>query len=930
MSNFIRTITTIAFFLFAPSGLAGYTKNVLVIHSYNIEFEWTKLVKQGIDEAFQDNQQVRLLHEYLDAKRFPSTNNSERFWAYIAQKFSETRIDAIMVSDDAALNLLLKNRAQTFQGVPAVFLGINSTPQNLGKARNISGVFEHRNILQTIVSIKSITGHDEVVIIYDDEITGKANVLKAREAINAPEAPSKLHFLKNMELHSSVERLKTYGPDVPILLLGQLFDFRNGRALVGWDVATSFLSRHLNNPIFGIGVAAMNHGAVGVDVVDGLRHGKQGASIVKQVLSGYEIDRISPVKMADSKWIIDQKVLMEHELLLDNLPDNTELINEDKSFYSEYTLLVWIVSSAFVFAFLLIGLLSVLMQKGNLKRNILLENEERYKDVAEIASIIIWECDTVGRFTYLSNNVYKIAKLHSQTVIGQTLEEFANSDKRVSVDLEHLTCLMRKREPISNVVLKIRLTNEDLQIFLVNAMPVSHNGSFWGYRGTLNEVTEKHHLSQKLAFIATYDPITGLINRTAFCETLDNVSTSKVGASSYLCFLDLDRFKAINDTAGHLVGDAMLASIAQVIKMSISKHDCLGRLGGDEFGLILQSRSIEEARKTCEAIVRNVDEHQFQWNDRLFSVGVSIGMVFVDKGFDQTELLSKADIACYKAKDAGRGRLYVAKRNFEDLCVDEAELGYISNVSQALQQKRFYLVKQLIRPLHPDCGKPNHYEILLRYKDENGKPVSPAVFIPAAEKHGVITLIDRWVVETVFSEYERYFPEGNTLVSINLSGISVSNDAFVSGILDLFGRYNVDPKTICFEITETAAIGQMSSALHFIKRMKSLGVRFALDDFGSGTSSFGYLKQLPVDYLKIDGSLIRNIVTEPTDQAIVASIHSIAQMMGMQTIAEFVENDQIEQILAIIGVDFVQGYGVGYPINCDEPAVTTIGAKVCG
>ena len=242
---------------------------------------------------------------------------------------------------------------------------------------------------------------------------------------------------------------------------------------------------------------------------------------------------------------------------------------------------------------------------------------------------------------------------------------------------------------------------------------------------------------------------------------------------------------------------------------------------------------------------------------------------------------------------------------------------YIANVSQAIEKNQFHLVKQLIKSINNYDEYHEHYEILLRYKDVKDNIISPELFIYTAEKYGVITIIDRWVVETLIHNYKQYFPDEKTRISINLSGISISNKEFVEYIIDLVSNSNIDPHFICFEITETAAVSQISQATKFISIMKKIGVKFALDDFGSGVSSFGYLKKLPVDYLKIDGSLIKNIVTEPSDRAIVNSVNRIAQMMGMKTIAEFVENEQILEVLAEIGVDYAQGYSIGKPINIE-------------
>jgi len=375
--------------------------------------------------------------------------------------------------------------------------------------------------------------------------------------------------------------------------------------------------------------------------------------------------------------------------------------------------------------------------------------------------------------------------------------------------------------------------------------------------------------------------------------------------------------------SGNQVGDSLLKEVTCLIGSCLKEGDILGRLGGDEFGLLLKGASVSEAQNISQEIIDRVSTNRFQWNNRFFDIGISIGIIsIINNPFDAIELLSKADLACYRAKDLGRSRFCIAGTDNIDLNNVQMQMEYISSVSQAIEQNQFYLVKQQIKAIDRQDNY-QHYEILLRYKDITGKNISPGLFIPAAEKYGVITIIDRWVLETIVKNYNNYFPDGQTTISVNISGISITNNNFTEFVLNLFNSSNIDPSYICLEITETAAISQISQALKFISTMKKLNVKFALDDFGSGLSSFSYLKDLPIDYLKIDGSLVKNIVTEPSDLAIVDAINCIAKKMKIKTVAEFVENEQIYQMLAEIGVDYAQGYGIHKPEKCDPRVLTS-------
>lgn len=440
-------------------------------------------------------------------------------------------------------------------------------------------------------------------------------------------------------------------------------------------------------------------------------------------------------------------------------------------------------------------------------------------------------------------------------------------------------------------------------------------------RLTEKVLREKVSLTEKLEYEASHDYLTGLFNRRTFNIALTKLETNKfknkLNKGIYLAILDLTNFKTVNDAAGHVIGDCLLAEVAKLMSQHVLSTDTFTRLSGDKFGLILTNHTQNEVSVICSNIIDSVNQYRLNWHDKNFSVGVSIGVVKAYEGDLKEVLISHADMACYKAKEQGQNLAYFTDSNDSDIQAELVRLGYISDIAGALENDQFFLAKQLIHPLNPDENT-LHYEILLRYKDKDGNAISPAVFIPAAEKHGLITLIDKWVVFNVLSKYKTLFPDDNPTVSINLSGVSVSNSGFLEEVLDIVSQVDMDMSKVCFEITETAVVSHINRAVTFINELKKTGCQFALDDFGSGSSSYSYLKTLPVDYLKIDGSLIKSIVSEPIDQTIVRSINEIAHEMDMKTIAEFVENDQIMNLLDSIGVDYGQGYGIHKPETCIE------------
>jgi diguanylate cyclase (GGDEF)-like protein len=432
-----------------------------------------------------------------------------------------------------------------------------------------------------------------------------------------------------------------------------------------------------------------------------------------------------------------------------------------------------------------------------------------------------------------------------------------------------------------------------------------------------HDVSEARELNRRLSYHASHDVLTGLVNRREFENRMERaLKSAKAHENSYaLCCLDLDQFKIVNDTCGHSAGDALLGQVGALLKSKVRWRDALARLGGDEFGILLESCSLDEAMRTADALREAVRNFKFTWEERTFRLGASIGVVPISAdNVDVASVLSAADSACQAAKEAGRNRVHSFEENDLDLMRRRREMQWAARINNALEEGRFELFRQTILPLQkPEGG--THYELLLRMRDEAGKIVSPDNFMTAAERYGITPSIDRWVIENAFRWLVSEADERArlTMCSINLSGQSLGDDKFLPYVIEQFHHSGLDASKICFEITETAAIASFSQANRFIQALKELGCKFALDDFGTGLSSFGYLKHFPVDYLKIDGSFVKEILHDPIDREMVRSINEIGHLTGKQTIAEFAENQEIINMLQSIGVDYAQGYGVSQP-----------------
>jgi diguanylate cyclase (GGDEF)-like protein/PAS domain S-box-containing protein len=455
---------------------------------------------------------------------------------------------------------------------------------------------------------------------------------------------------------------------------------------------------------------------------------------------------------------------------------------------------------------------------------------------------------------------------------------------------------------------------------------LSRDGEALGVVLVLHDVTENRSMARQLSYQASHDALTGLINRREFETRLQSAleSTRSGNEHHVLCYLDMDQFKIVNDTCSHSAGDRLLKDVAAILQAGLRETDVLARIGGDEFGILLKNCLLEDAVGITENLLAMIRTINNDSGGLTFEVSASIGIAVLDPGSESiTAVMRRADLACYAAKDNGRNRIHVYQDGDHELTRRHGEMKWVSRLTEAIKEERLVLYCQDIVPVRQDSGKRHHFEVLVRMMDESGELVMPGRFLPAAERYNLVLALDRWVIARSFAWYAT--SRQDQIMSINLSGNSLTDDSILGFVKEELIRYAIPPNSVCFEITETAAIANLDHAIRFINELRQLGCLFALDDFGSGLSSFSYLRNLPVNYLKIDGSFVRGLDTDPVNAAMVNAIVQLGKVMSIETIAEFVENDATLQLLAEIGVDYAQGYGIARPRPLD--AAVTEGLK---
>lgn len=551
-------------------------------------------------------------------------------------------------------------------------------------------------------------------------------------------------------------------------------------------------------------------------------------------------------------------------------------------------------------------------------------SEQKVKAETTLASITngVVTVDRAGNVEYMNRAALSQFGLGANEVMGKPLEKIFNARDVASgelLDAQAITSVIGKGDPF-DCDLRVLDSEQNPRTIECRICPLSlkPGAQTRGAVLVFSDVTEQMELKSELERQASVDDLTGLMNRRRFERHLTSTVTSvaETEETHCLCYMDLDQFKIVNDTCGHVAGDELLRQIGQMLRNLVRQGDAIARLGGDEFAMLLDRCSVEEGSRVTGKLLNTINNFQFIWEDRVFSIGISIGLVAIDQhSLSASAVLADADTACYAAKDGGRNRIHVYHPDDLELADRRDELRLANEIDSALVNDRFELFTQEIRATDGVPDSSAHFEVLVRMKTSDGLLVPPDRFFSTAERYDLASKIDRWVVTKTLNHIERHsalLPLINQC-SINISGQSVGDEKFIDWLLTHLDSTTVPAQKLCFEITETSAIANLNNAMSLMSSLHSRGCLLALDDFGSGFSSLAYLKTLPFDYMKIDGMFVKGITSDEQDLAMVKLINEIGKTMGMKTVAEFVESDEIRQQLVSVGVDFLQGYAIDVP-----------------
>lgn len=583
-----------------------------------------------------------------------------------------------------------------------------------------------------------------------------------------------------------------------------------------------------------------------------------------------------------------------------------------------------------LFTIYIVARRTAIQQRINSQDALLKERAKAEKTLNTVQDAII-ALDSDMRVVHINPAAARQFKLPPADAVGLILDNYVKfrqvSDIYSAFNVELALENMGENAVDEFDVTPFDMNDPDFVLRLTLTNSITEDGRVTGHVLVLRDISHERQLAKKLAYQANHDALTGCTNRHYFENALSDLieGLPESDKNHALCYLDLDQFKVINDTCGHVAGDQLLTDLTENIRLLIHDGDILSRLGGDEFGLLFLNVTEEEVKERSQRVYDFFQNYVFNYENKAFAVRASIGVVHIDQSCNNMkDVLASADMACYAAKDSGRNSLYVYSKTDDTIAERSAELGWLPRLRKAIERDEFKLVVQAVASVE---GLQNnndyaveHYEFLLRLQNEDGSISTPWQFIQAAERYDLMTEIDRWVIENAFKTVAALGdgPGSNCSFSINLSGQSAADPTLKSFIDEKMKLYNVDPAMIWFELTETAAISQFSVAVDLINSIKSLGSLVALDDFGSGLSSFGYLKNLPVDILKIDGQFVKEIAKNPIDREMVRAIHQVGMSMGIKTVAEFVEDQDIVDVLSEIGVHYAQGYHIGKPIPIEE------------
>lgn len=640
-----------------------------------------------------------------------------------------------------------------------------------------------------------------------------------------------------------------------------------------------------------------------------------------------------------SQRMMIEKVYPQQSIIIDNfmlLLDQQKAIIFDarKNATIQYEKAQKLQSALFIIILLLALLVAfyVIRRSTRTERELFLEKEVAQITLRSVGDAII-TTGKDGRVEYLNPVAEKITGYITEDVKGkpitQVYKAYDEKNQRWLADCIIDFLIKGSYSMPSNDIILYNADDDIIDISQTIAPIQDEHNRVLGTITTFQDISKERVLAKHIEHQARHDPLTGLLNRREFeNKVVQSLTLYSEGTTHALCVMDLDRFKIVNDTLGHAAGDELLKQISQKIKNELRQTDLLARIGGDEFALFLSNINTRDAEVIAEKILDTIREYQFVWSNKAFRIGASIGLVDAPAQVSNYEnLYHAADTACYMAKHSGRDRVHTVTYDDKNVSEKREQTQWVNRINDALNENRFTLYAQDICSLADKPTTPPHREVLIRMIDEYDELIPPMAFIPPAERYDLMPKIDDWVVRNVIAQLK--LDNSDTQYAVNLSGQSLADEKFTAQILANLSDKAIDPCRLCFEITETSAIANLNNATEFLRALQALGCKTALDDFGSGLSSFAYLRNLPINYLKIDGMFVKQIAEDETSRVMVEAIHSIGHTMGLKTIAEFVENEETERLLKQMHIDFAQGYyyGVPQPLNQQQPSVKKQNSK---
>lgn len=897
-------------------------KNVLVLHSSHRGYGWTDSIMEGAESVMEKApENIELWVEYLDASRLQSRSFARQLRLLYQSKYEKIKFDVVITSDRKALEFLLNNRKEIADGVPVVFSTVGSLGTRLADGHpKLTGVSESGDFRTTLDLAFTLHPNLESMVFISPGLMSR-HLIESMVADYRPELELSIwHYESLAEIERALSRLPENAVLVPV---GE--PVAAGGVAMPMNKFVAWIAERTDAPIYTVWDFALGSGIVGGYLVSGFTQGETIARTALDILRGEPMERATVNAHSPSRFMFDYEQLQRFGVNMRLLPPDSVIINSPTNVYAEYKQAMWLALAVITGLSLVILSLGINVRRRKRAEKSLRTNQERFRDFAESAADWFWETDADSRFTHVSSRSQDVLGVPVSALLGRTIDEVFSDREQQDETAEQRKVQRNEHEPLQTQSFWRRPDGERRVISTAGKPIRDANGCLIGYRGTSRDISDSYSLTEELGYQASHDTLTNLLNRRAFEQRLQTLlSRIKESPGEHaLCYLDLDQFKVVNDTCGHVAGDELLRRLAERLQHQVRKRDTVARLGGDEFGVLLEDCPPGKAWQLVSTLHKCINDFQFIWNDQTFHVGASIGLVPINSAETTLdELLAAADRACYVAKDKGRNRVHLYRSDDVAVANTRGEIRWVNRIQRALEEERLVICLQPIQPVPPNAATGERYEVLVRLIDEKGALISPSAFLPAAERYSLSTALDRRVLD----EALRYFTadrdrlEALSIAFINLSSQTFGNRSFLDYILERAKFYDMPPDKLCFEISERTAISRLEDAKEFVEALRKIGCRFALDDFGRGSYSFRYLKELQVDFVKIDGSFVRNMLKDPMDLVVVRSITEIARLSNAATIAEYVESTEILYKLKELGIDYAQGFAIGRPMPIAEKA----------